>query len=69
MADDNITYTLGVLADLSTLSPYIEKETLEHYIKDNEAIGRLAVRGVITGSERGKAYERLSKKINKSIQE
>lgn len=44
-------------------------ETVEHLQKDLDAINRLRIRSVITGSESTKAYTRLNKAIITHIRE
>lgn len=40
-----------------------DKEKVEHFDKDNAAVSRLVVRGVLTHTEAQKAYSRLLKKV------
>jgi hypothetical protein len=40
-----------------------DKEKVEHFDKDNAAVSRLVVRGLLTHAEAQKAYARLMKKV------
>lgn len=41
----------------------IDREALEHFDKDADAISRLRIRGIINSPERDKAVKRLTKAI------
>lgn len=46
----------------------IEADSLKHFQKDNAAVSRLYVRGLISRSQADSAYSRLVKNISSSIQ-
>ena len=47
--------------------PMIRQKDAEHFDKDNDAIIRLHVRGMLTDSQRDAAFKKLTKKIEQSI--
>ncbi|MEQ1950951.1 hypothetical protein [Mesorhizobium sp. CN2-181] len=47
--------------------PILPDETADHFDKDNMAISRLAVRGLLTASQRNAAHKKLTKAIETSI--
>ncbi len=45
----------------------LKAEVIEHFQKDNDAISRLGIRGLITEHQRDAAYDKLAKNIKKAI--
>lgn len=52
---------------LSSQGLGFDAEDVAHHQKDADAISRLRVRGVITTSEGDRAYDRLAKRVWKSV--
>lgn len=49
--------------------PVIPSEVAAHFDKDNEALIRLSVRGLITPSQKMAGFKRLTKNIEAAIRE
>ena len=45
----------------------LKAEMIAHFQKDNDAISRLGIRGLITERQRDAAYDKLAKNIKKAI--
>jgi len=52
---------------MGTQHPVIPAEAAEHFDKDNMAVVRLHLRGLITDSQRDAAFKKLTKKIGTAI--
>lgn len=62
-------YSLGGMSDLSALKPHMSKGDFDKYTKINHSITMLSVHGYIPQSVRNKAYDKLSKAINKTVEQ
>lgn len=47
--------------------PILAADNAEHFDKDNMAIARLSVRGLLTTSQRDAAYKKLTARIEREI--
>lgn len=66
---ERITIELGALADPITKQPvakYLTADDADHFERDNDAISRLRLRGLIPDSAATKARDKLTRNIVKA---